>query len=121
MVAGTYIGRFLMYTPVTYSSPQIGNKCDLEEKRVISQEEGKAFANSIGAQFMETSAKTGYNIDRAFLGTRSPISSMYDNHSTLLDIPQGLAGEVLSRKRLKTDPTSERAGIAETRKWCVLC
>ena len=41
----------------------IGNKCDLEERRVVSSERGEEFAQSQGIPFMETSAKTNHNID----------------------------------------------------------
>lgn len=35
----------------------VGNKIDLEKKRVVSTEEGREFAQSIGIEFIETSAK----------------------------------------------------------------
>ena len=44
----------------------IGNKCDLEEKREIPKDEGEAFANRNGMQFMETSAKNNNNVTEAF-------------------------------------------------------
>ncbi|NHI94279.1 MAG: GTP-binding protein [Candidatus Lokiarchaeota archaeon] len=43
-----------------------GNKNDLENKRVILAEDGKKLAKEIGAEFIETSAKTGENVDEAF-------------------------------------------------------
>lgn len=45
----------------------LGNKCDMEDKRVISKERGDAMARENGVKFMETSAKTNVNIERAFL------------------------------------------------------
>lgn len=45
----------------------IGNKSDLEETRAISIEEGKDFSDKLGAlEFMETSAKSGENVEKAF-------------------------------------------------------
>ena len=44
----------------------IGNKCDLEERREISKDEGEAFAMRNGMQFMETSAKINTNVNEAF-------------------------------------------------------
>ena len=44
----------------------IGNKCDLENDREIKTEEGQAFANRNGMQFMETSAKMNTNINESF-------------------------------------------------------
>jgi len=43
-----------------------GNKCDLEERRVISFEKGDQLAKRLGLSFMGTSAKTGKNIESAF-------------------------------------------------------
>ena len=44
----------------------IGNKCDLEEKRVISFNQGKEFADTYGLKFIETSAKKNLNVNEAF-------------------------------------------------------
>ena len=44
----------------------IGNKCDLEDRREISKDEGEAFAMRNGMQFMETSAKLNTNVNEAF-------------------------------------------------------
>ena len=43
----------------------IGNKFDLKDERVVSQEEAQKFADSIGCNYYEGSAKTGYNIKEA--------------------------------------------------------
>ena len=44
----------------------VGNKQDLNEKRKVSEEEGKALAKEFGMAFFESSALTGYNIDEIF-------------------------------------------------------
>ena len=44
----------------------IGNKCDLEDKRKVTYQEGKDFAESNGMKFMETSAKTASKVQEAF-------------------------------------------------------
>jgi len=44
----------------------IGNKCDLEDKRVISYSQAKDFADSNGLNYVETSAKTNNNVTEAF-------------------------------------------------------
>lgn len=43
-----------------------GNKEDLVENEVVSPEEVKAFANSIGAIYRKTSAKTNYGVEQLF-------------------------------------------------------
>jgi len=44
----------------------IGNKADLTSKRVVSQEEGAALAESLGISFVETSARNASNVESAF-------------------------------------------------------
>lgn len=44
----------------------IGNKSDLEEKREVQTEEGRELANTLGINFVETSAKAAVNIDKSF-------------------------------------------------------
>ena len=44
----------------------VGNKCDLEDERKVSFQEGKDFADNNGMKFIETSAKTNQNVDEAF-------------------------------------------------------
>ena len=44
----------------------VGNKSDLEVARKISFDEGKNLASKYNLYFMETSAKSGLNVDEAF-------------------------------------------------------
>ncbi|XP_072956249.1 ras-related protein Rab5-like [Typha angustifolia] len=43
-----------------------GNKCDLEEKRMVVTEEACTYADENGLLFMETSAKTAINVNDIF-------------------------------------------------------
>jgi len=43
-----------------------GNKCDMEDKRLISEERGRKVAEENGIKFFETSAKENINIEIAF-------------------------------------------------------
>lgn len=44
----------------------LGNKCDMQDKRVVTKDRGEAIAREHGIRFMETSAKANINIERAF-------------------------------------------------------
>lgn len=44
----------------------VGNKCDLENIRAVSIEEGKSLAEAEGLFFMETSALDSTNVKTAF-------------------------------------------------------
>lgn len=45
----------------------VGNKCDLDNLREVKKSEGKAYADGINAPFFESSAKSGDNVESAFL------------------------------------------------------
>ncbi|KAL5579393.1 hypothetical protein UlMin_011835 [Ulmus minor] len=55
------------YTSGNVNKLLVGNKCDLTDKKVISYETGKAFADEVGIPFLETSAKNATNVEQAFL------------------------------------------------------
>lgn len=56
----------------------VGNKCDLEDIRNVSVEEGKSLAEAEGLFFMETSALDSTNVDTAF---EMVIREIYNNVS----------------------------------------
>jgi len=75
----------------------IGNKNDLEHRRAVSTEEGKAFADKHGLIFMETSAKTAYNVEQAFINTAVEIhrnieSGVIDVTNESYGIKVGMSG-----------------------------
>ena len=53
----------------------IGNKCDLNEKRQVTTEEGENLAKKYKISFYETSAKTGKNVQEAFTEILKNLSS----------------------------------------------
>ena len=42
-------------------------RCDLSSKKVVSYDEAKELADSLGVQFMETSANNSHNVEQARL------------------------------------------------------
>lgn len=90
----------------------IGNKNDLEHRRAVSFEEGKAFADANGLIFMETSAKTAFNVEQAFINTAEKIhenilSGVIDvgNDSHGIKVGMGAGGQ-----GLKLDNSSSTKG-----------
>jgi len=53
----------------------VGNKSDLVAKRAVTFEQGQEFANSLGIEFVETSAKNSTNVEKAFMVMSSQIKS----------------------------------------------
>lgn len=55
----------------------VGNKCDMEDERVISFERGKQLADQLGVEFFETSAKENINVKvKAPLLTSIPMRNL---------------------------------------------
>jgi Ras-related protein Rab-1A len=53
----------------------VGNKSDLMSKRAVTFEQGKEFADSLGIEFVETSAKNSTNVEKAFMAMSAQIKS----------------------------------------------
>lgn len=55
------------YAPKNVCKILVGNKCDLQDKRQVRHAQGKEFAESHGMKFIETSAKTSFNVYDSFI------------------------------------------------------
>jgi small GTP-binding protein len=53
----------------------VGNKSDLTSKRAVSFDQGKEFADTLGIEFLETSAKSANNVEKAFMTMAAQIKS----------------------------------------------
>ena len=81
-------------SPKTVLIILVGNKIDLEDKRVISYDEGNELAIKNGMIFAETSAKTGDGIEEIFLKSAKEIvknmnENYYDLTSEICGIKKG--------------------------------
>ncbi|CAF3994874.1 unnamed protein product [Rotaria magnacalcarata] len=52
----------------------VGNKCDLEDERVVGRHQGESLARSFGCTFLETSAKLETNVNEIFFDLIRQIS-----------------------------------------------
>ncbi|XP_051796573.1 ras-related protein Rab-8B-like isoform X1 [Acanthochromis polyacanthus] len=56
----------------------LGNKCDMNDRREVSREEVEKIAMDYGIKFLETSAKSGINVEEAFFTLIRDIMSRMD-------------------------------------------
>lgn len=63
--------------PMTF----VANKVDMEDQRVVKPEEIEALATRLNVQHIETSAKTGMNVEEAFATVVRQIKKYSDEHS----------------------------------------
>lgn len=66
----------------------IGNKCDWEEKRAVSTQEGKDLAEELEIPFLEVSAKSNINIEKAFYSLASDIKKRLVDSSRIDSGPE---------------------------------
>ena len=60
----------------------VGNKMDLSSKRQVSTEEGEEKAKELNVMFIETSAKTGYNVKQLFRRVAGSLPGMEQEAKT---------------------------------------
>mmetsp|Transcript_68596 Transcript_68596/g.134770 ORF Transcript_68596/g.134770 Transcript_68596/m.134770 type:complete len:234 (-) Transcript_68596:386-1087(-) len=86
----------------------VGNKCDLEEQRMVPYSSGEALGKEFGIPFMETSAVNSINVDEVF----SVLTyNVYEHLES-----QGLMPPRLGGKQLATPTKSNSDHISATRK-----
>lgn len=61
------------YAPEGVPKLLVGNKSDLVAERAISTDQGQTLAESLGMEFVETSAKTAAGVQRVFLEMTSQV------------------------------------------------
>lgn len=76
----------------------IGNKCDWEEKRAVSTERGQQLADELGIPFLEVSAKSNINVDKAFYSLATDIKKRIMD-TTRMEERQGMAANTVDAGR----------------------
>lgn len=54
----------------------VGNKTDLQDKRQVSTEDGEKKAKELNVMFIETSAKSGFNVKQLFRRVAASLPGM---------------------------------------------
>ena len=79
----TWHSNVVQYASEGVNKILVGNKCDWDEKRVISEDQGKDLAQSLDIKFIETSAKNNVGVEDAFFTLARDIKSrLIDSQSS---------------------------------------
>lgn len=78
----------------------IATKCDMEDSRMITRQQGEALAEEFGMQFVETSAKNKTNVDEPFAALAQLVMKDKAAHAT---------APPTHTIALKAQPSSERS------------
>uniref|UniRef100_A0A8C9TKA8 RAB6B, member RAS onco family n=2 Tax=Scleropages formosus TaxID=113540 RepID=A0A8C9TKA8_SCLFO len=84
----------------------VGNKTDLADKRQITIEEGEQRAKELNVMFIETSAKTGYNVKQLFRRVAAALPGMESMQETS---KEGMIDIKLDKAQ---EPPSSEAGCS---------
>lgn len=89
------------HSDTTVAKMLVGNKCDLDNIRDVSVEEGKSLAEAEGLFFIETSALDSTNVKKAF---EIIVREIYDNVSR----------KVLNSDSYKAELSVDRVSLVDT-------
>lgn len=79
----TWHSNVVQYASEGVNKILVGNKCDWDEKRAITQDQGKELADSLEIKFIETSAKNNVGVEDAFFTLARDIKSrLIDSQSS---------------------------------------
>ena len=82
----TWLQEIDRYACENVSRMIVGTKADEQIKRVVSTETAKEFAESLGIDFIETSAKTNVNVTEAFLKLTESIARRVTGENLSLNV-----------------------------------
>ena len=86
----------------------IGNKCDLENKRQVSQNEGEQFAKEKNLIFLEASCKNDQNVQKIFYYFNYKLIEYYNHNKNIED----------DKIELSSTKTEELATIRPSQSSC---
>ncbi|KAH9512938.1 hypothetical protein Btru_037109 [Bulinus truncatus] len=98
---GTWLKETRHYSSDQCSLLLVGNKSDLTSQRLVSHDTARSFADAIGVRYIETSAKSSFNVHSAFDSIAESLVAERKESTTLF--PTKPAGHVDIKARRVQD------------------
>ena len=97
MNVSNWMNEITKYASDNVNKLLVGNKTDMTDRRVVSYEEAKELAESLGVEYIETSAKTAVGVEESFTKmTKSIKSKIVSGPSTTNASSTNVSGQKLS-------------------------
>jgi GTPase SAR1 family protein len=100
----------------------VGNEFDLQNQRAVDEDEVRNYANSVGASFMEVSAKTGMGVENAFVDlTMRMLDTVKPSHrsrSSLASASSSMANSITNNQDNLVDLSIQQNQEKEVSKCC---
>ncbi|KAK3361272.1 GTPase NRas precursor [Lasiosphaeria ovina] len=96
----------------------VGNMCDRAAEREVMTQEGEALAKELGCDFVEASAKTGTNVDRAFCDAVRRVRWHREQQRGGHPPPSACTRRCTARSRRRRSRRPSRGRFRGTRRRC---
>ena len=88
----------------------IGNKCDWDEKRAVTVEQGRELADEFGLRFLETSAKANEGVEEAFFTLARDVKTRLIDSQPQTETTPGLGADRKGVDVTKSNTQSSSGG-----------
>ena len=96
----------------------VGNKCDLEDERVVSREEAEVLAAENNLQYFETSAKSGTNVNASFIEMIDLIFQNKFANAGQAPVPDAQRGTIKLGRKSESAATQNKAQGKDKKGCC---
>ncbi|CAF1217454.1 unnamed protein product, partial [Didymodactylos carnosus] len=98
------------YCPQNIPIYLIGTKSDLKTERAVSYEQAKECADKRGIQYIETSSKTNYNVQKTFVNFAKTLIEHSDKRLTIDDSKETLKSNLKNARKVNAVKSSSCTG-----------
>jgi Ras-related protein Rab-1A len=96
MNVGNWMNEITKYASDNVNKLLVGNKADLTDRRAVSPEEARELAESLGVEYIETSAKTATGVEESFVKMTKSIKSKIVSNAPTGPTSTNVSGQKLT-------------------------